>query len=270
MSEGPPGGMVVDEALLERRDAPGVVILSGGNAVLDWHRHRGHDQLYKRFRPEHRDLIDEGALLRLIRWRWELPAPDRDRLDQLAAWPRYAVRAGGRLTGVLVPPAADRFFTRRRDGRLTPRPLHGLLGAAGRPGAPTAVRLAVLGRLIRAVRWLHGRDVVVNDLQPENVLYTLDGPGPAVHLVDCDSMTSERHWGRVAPVTAPDLMAEVVPANVEPTVATDLTKLMAVVALTARETLTYAARLRSAPDTSAREVADRVGDVLGRLGLDQP
>ncbi|TDC60069.1 ATP-binding cassette domain-containing protein [Micromonospora sp. KC207] len=42
------------------------------------------------------------------------------------------------------------------------------------------------------------------------------------------------------------------------------------VALTARETLTYAARLRSAPDTSAREVADRVGDVLGRLGLDQP
>ncbi|WFE59406.1 ATP-binding cassette domain-containing protein [Micromonospora sp. WMMD712] len=41
-------------------------------------------------------------------------------------------------------------------------------------------------------------------------------------------------------------------------------------ALTARETLTYAARLRSAPDTSAREVTDRVGDVLGRLGLDQP
>ncbi|MEW2429766.1 ATP-binding cassette domain-containing protein [Micromonospora sp. NPDC047644] len=40
--------------------------------------------------------------------------------------------------------------------------------------------------------------------------------------------------------------------------------------LSARETLTYAARLRAAPDTTAREVQGRVDDVLRRLGLDQP
>ncbi|GAA2477965.1 ATP-binding cassette domain-containing protein [Winogradskya humida] len=39
--------------------------------------------------------------------------------------------------------------------------------------------------------------------------------------------------------------------------------------LTVRETLTYAARLRAAADTSAAEVKDRVAQVLDRLGLDQ-
>jgi len=40
--------------------------------------------------------------------------------------------------------------------------------------------------------------------------------------------------------------------------------------LTARQTLTYAACLRAASDTTDVEIKDRVNDVLRRLGLDQP
>ncbi|BCB84727.1 hypothetical protein [Phytohabitans suffuscus] len=219
----------VDEARLEPVDPGGVARLSGGNATLHWRRLDGWTWLYKRFTDEHRGGVDEAALTRLIAWRLALPEGARRRLDLLAAWPRFAVQAQGRTTGVLIPAAAEPFFDRRADGRRTPRVLGEMAGGAGSGGAVPPETLTVLGRLILAVRFLHSLDVVVNDVQPDNVLFRVDGQGTGVYLVDCDSMASV-HWGRVGPMTAPDLMSEQVPAGAEPAVSTDLTKLFWVVA----------------------------------------
>lgn len=203
-----------------------VLIEDGGNAVIDWCRYGEDVYLFKRFREEHRNVVDEAALVRLVLWRRSLPPDRRSRLDTFTAWPRYVVRDGdGRVAGVLIPAAGHRFFRATWDGRLTPRGLYVLLGVGGRPGVPVPERIRVLARLIGAVRWLHRCGVVVNDLQPENLLYSVDGRDTAVYIVDCDSMVSVRHWGRVAPPAAPDLMTEVLPAGTEPTVEADLTKL---------------------------------------------
>jgi hypothetical protein len=207
----------------------GIRIDPGGNAVLHSCRHAGREYLFKRFTREHLGDVDDDALLRLVRWRIDLPAADRAQLDEITAWPRYAVRLGDRLIGVLIPAAEVRFLARSRNGTQVPRGLVELPGA-GQDGRVPESSFAVLGRLIAAVRWLHRHNVVVNDLQPDNVLCAVAGPTGGVYLVDCDSMISMRHWGRVAVPAAPDLMDEVQPTRQIPTVGTDLSKLMWVIA----------------------------------------
>ena len=224
-----PDAPAVDEAWLQFVDPAGVVRLDGGNATLHWCRVEGRWSLYKRFTDEHRAAVDEAALVRLIEWRLALPGSVRQRLDAVAAWPRAAVRAAGRATGVLIPAAGESYFETRADGRRRPRTLWELTGGSGPGGSAPPETLTVLGRLILVVRFLHHLDVVVNDLQQDNVLYRVDGHDTGAYLVDCDSMMSV-HWGRVGPVAAPDLMAEQVPASAEPTILTDLTKLFWVVA----------------------------------------
>jgi hypothetical protein len=215
----------LDASRLAFFDAAGVVIENGGNAELRWCRHQGVDHLFKQFSPEHRAVVNERNLLRLVRWRRDLPAAVRERLDALTAWPRAAVQLDGALAGVLITAAGPRYFTRRRDGNRTPRALTDLIGA-GSPGARVPPEtFTVLGRLILAVRWLHAHQVIIDDLQPENVLYAVDGPATGVYVVDCDSMVSPEHWDQVGPSAAPDLMHEVQPAGGPATVATDLGKL---------------------------------------------
>lgn len=206
-------------------DSRGIRIDAGGNAVLTFCTYRGTPYLFKRFTQEHRAQVDEHALLRLIRWRAGLAPDERAGLDAVAAWPRYLVRLGARVDGVLVPPAPPGFFAMSRSHMRTPRGLTELDGAA--PGSPApSGTIAVLGHLITVVRDLHERGVVVNDLQPDNVLCAPEPPSPGVYLVDCDSMVSGQHWGQVAAPAAPDLMNEVQPTSQHPTIATDLHKLM--------------------------------------------
>lgn len=221
-----PEGIKIDQ--LEIFQPHGIRIDPGGNAELHYCRYDGAEYLFKQFTREHRAGMDEAALRRLILWRQRLPAAEQVRLDRLTAWPRHAVRDGDGLAGVLIPVAADRFLTRTRTGLLVPRAVLALDGAGLGRAAP-AVTIVVLGRLIEAVRFLHRQNVVVNDLQPDNILCAVDGIEVGVYLVDCDSMTSTRHWGRIAAPAAPDLMHEVQPTWEIPTVGTDLSKLLWVV-----------------------------------------
>lgn len=215
----------VDIRELETFDPQLVRIDPGGNATLRWCRYRGQQYLFKEFTTKHLSDVNKDALVRLIRWRESQSGADRDRLDALTAWPRHTVREDGRLTGVLIPAADSRFFASGRHGVRTPRSLSDLTGWG--PGTPAPqLTFAVLGHVILAVRWLHSRGVVINDLQTENVLYAADPVHPAVYVVDCDSMVSGRNWGRVAGPAAPDLMDEVMPTISIPTPGSDLTKLM--------------------------------------------
>jgi hypothetical protein len=204
-------------------DDPGTVFEHGGNATLFRCRYRDHDFLFKKFRTEHLADVDEAALLELVAWRSTLAAATRDRLDGSAAWPRHVVRDGDRLRGLLVPVAADRFFRARPTGVRTPRSFYDLLASRHRVAAPLAEKLTAAAHAVRTVLWLHGLGVVVDDLQPDNLLCATDGAG--VYLVDCDSMVGPRAWGRVAEPTAPDLMTAVVAGRTPADPASDLTKL---------------------------------------------
>jgi hypothetical protein len=247
-----PGDIWVDARDLTFFDPPGLAIESGGNAHLRWCHHEGRVRLFKQFTENHLAAVDAGALAQLIRWRRDLPGRDRDRLDDIAAWPLAAVREHNVLVGVLVPAAGDRFFSMRRNGSRTPRDLFELTGAGDGSPAPAGT-LIVLGRFIQAVRRLHAHGVVVNDLQPANVLCAV-APDAGVYVVDCDSTVSPGRWDRVGPPAAPDLMHAVVSPDAPPTVGTDLAKLLWVVV----RVLLEAPNVTVLGDHDRRRLADAV------------
>lgn len=212
-----------DESELEFDD--GEPWATGGNAEIFAVRWRRRPYYYKRYLPELRAAVAVAALERMITWRIELPGAEQQRLDGCCAWPRIIVRAGTALCGILVPPAPDTFMTRLGDRRKA-RSLSGLRLFASNVAehevdAHVPEVLAALGHTVQVIRWLHGHDVIVNDVQPENVL--VDEGATRVFLVDCDSMVS-RHWGgAVAPPTAPEYINGVVTGDPSPSV--DLAKL---------------------------------------------
>ncbi|GAA2208462.1 hypothetical protein GCM10009850_039200 [Nonomuraea monospora] len=106
-----------------------------------------------------------------------------------------AGREAGRVTGILIRPAPERMFIELRDRRV-PRHLDELTRSPERVNAlrdhygtryyEPPYKLAVLGRLLATVQWLHEQGYVVGDLQLRNAVFTVD-PAPAVYLLDCDS-----------------------------------------------------------------------------------
>jgi hypothetical protein len=251
---------VVDAADLVPLVDPDTVIESGGNAHLSRIRYVGEEFLYKRFRDEYLLDVDERALRALVAWRGDLPAATRDRLDELAAWPRHLVRGGdGAVCGLLMPVAAHRFFRPRRDGGRTPRTFYDLLAAHRSAAAPPAQKLTACAHLVRAVLWLHDLGVVVDDLQPDNILCATTG---VVYLVDCDSMVSPRDWGRVARPVAPQIMSDVVTPDRPAGPDTDLHKLAGVLLWVL---LDDAGVVRAGPAEHARlaaTVSPEVADLL--------
>ncbi|NJP94084.1 hypothetical protein HCN51_32400 [Nonomuraea sp. FMUSA5-5] len=161
--------------------------------------------LFKRYDEETLAGLDEDALLAMVRWRRELPRQDRAALDRRCAWPVAAVRSStgsdaaphgdGRIVGILIRPAPEQMFVGLRD-RMVPRHLDELTRSPDRVEAlreqygtryyEPPYKLAVLGRLLSTVQWLHERGYVVGDLQLRNAVFTID-PAPAVYLLDCDS-----------------------------------------------------------------------------------
>jgi hypothetical protein len=150
--------------------------------------------LFKRYDEETLAGLDKDALLAMVRWRRALPLQDRASLDRRCAWPVAVVWADG-VTGILIRPAPERMFTESRD-RLVPRHLDELTRSPERVSAlreqygtryyEPPYKLAVLGRLLSTVQWLHERGYVVGDLQPRNAVFSVD-PVPEVFLLDCDS-----------------------------------------------------------------------------------
>jgi hypothetical protein len=197
----------------------------GGNAEIFAVRWQRRQYFYKRYLPYLRTAVAEHALDRMLAWRTGLPSADQQRLDRCCAWPLVIIRAGDELRGVLVQPAPDAFMTwsgtRRKARSLSGLRLFTEDVSEEEADAYVPEVLAALGHTAQVIRWLHGHDVIVNDVQPENVL--VDDEATRIFLVDCDSMVS-RHWGgAVAPPTAPDYINGVVTDDPSPSV--DLAKL---------------------------------------------
>ncbi len=222
MSDSDPLPESVDESELDIAHAPAT---SGGNADILRCTWRGRAYIYKRFMPEFVATLDRTALTRMVRWRRTMEPATRRRLDRVAAWPLSVVRRGD-VTGVLIEVAPPHFLLPDgNDGRIVARTLSKLplleadLRDEQAPQAVPAV-LGALGSAALVLMWLHDLKVVVNDVQPDNVL--TDVHGGRVYLVDCDSMMHPA-WGAVAPSSAPAYLNDVLPHP--PGAAVDLAKL---------------------------------------------
>jgi hypothetical protein len=219
----------IEQGELEWVAGGDTVIENGGNAHLRRCRYQGGDFLLKQFTPEYLRVVDESALAALVGWRDGLPALLRAELDQLAAWPRAVVRHDGALCGVLIPFAGDAFLRRDSLGRRTPRSVYDLGASRTRRAANLDEKLRTLGHCVAALLWMHRHGVVVNDVQPGNLLCAKNGD--AVYVVDCDSTMSPA-WGQVAPLAAPQVMTDGLVDTGAVDVATDLAK-MALIAVRA-------------------------------------
>ncbi|WP_112469651.1 hypothetical protein [Streptomyces triticisoli] len=149
---------------------------------------------------------DADVLHDMVCFRLQLPKAERDFLDQRLAWPRAMVYTGS--PPALLPPSrnadtAVRGFLMQRVTRayelhspMLPGPKQQALefllnddGYGARIGlfVNDAQRLQLLLDLARTLQRLHGNSLVVGDLSPKNVLFTLIGQ-PRCLFIDCDSM----------------------------------------------------------------------------------
>jgi hypothetical protein len=116
---------------------------------------------------------------------------DRRLLDSRLAWPIALGRHDARLTGFLMRRVPTAFFI-EIAGSSKAQSLQYLLNAQSYQRAiglhvDDAQRLELLKDLAVLIARLHLLDVVVGDLSPKNVLFTLLGR-PRCLLIDCDSM----------------------------------------------------------------------------------
>ncbi|MET7397558.1 hypothetical protein ABZS66_29140 [Dactylosporangium sp. NPDC005572] len=207
----------------ELRDLHRLGWRDAGNSTL-WECTYDREQyVFKEYSDDFRADADSRALGRLIAWRDGLNDNRRDHLDLVAAWPRFRVREGGVLLGVLVPFATARFY--QAGQRMHPQTLAFLVRytvqGQVRQGAPDRVKTRAIGHAAEVLQWFHQRQVLVNDVRESNILCTDDGA--AVYYVDCDVMIGP--WGSVGSPAAPDFIATLVPSAARPTPASDFARL---------------------------------------------
>jgi hypothetical protein len=153
--------------------------------------------VFKRYNDEARAKLDADALRELAALPAELNPEDRERLLRTCAWPQAVVTQAGSVIGVLMREAPPEFFLERNGVRV---PRH-----FTRVAVPKAVaqrrgydyfdfphKIARLGQLMADMEFLHSKDIVVGDLQPNNILTTgVEAVGGEVStrnfMLDCDS-----------------------------------------------------------------------------------
>ena len=154
--------------------------------------------VYKAYKPATLASLDVAALEALPRFLEALPYADGARLINLAAWPCVLVEDGGKTAGFLMPSIPEEFFTEIWTNRPTPSIVMAefqhllndpqILVMRFRGSAITErQRLELLHQLTLGLAFLHERGVVVGDISPKNVLYSLS-PIPATYFIDCDAM----------------------------------------------------------------------------------
>ncbi len=182
-----------------RRVAVGALLAEGGEGRV--HEVLGDPEVvYKAYRRP----VPLDAVAPLLAWRQRLGETDPGmaaRVTTSTSWPTAAVvdeRAGsGRVSGLVLPRAPERFAVRHRDGvghlatlsYLTADPGHrsaayGLtLPAAASP--PRIALVYALARLLEA--FSTGSTILAHgDLSTKNILWSLR-LAPEVYLLDCDS-----------------------------------------------------------------------------------
>ncbi|MCX4094634.1 hypothetical protein [Nocardia sp. alder85J] len=226
--------------------------------------------VYKEYKPDKLVDVDVAVLESMPAHLESLPFGAGTELLSLVAWPCRLVEddATGAVLGFVMPSIPDRFFVDMMKSSGPARVLgefqHLLNDDSfiARRGIPLTDRhrYELLGETARALTVLHRHGVVVGDLSPKNMLFSLS-PTRAVYFIDCDAM---RLHGRSAlpQLETPGWEVRVVdPAEELATVASDSYKfgLLALRLLTGDQTTRDPARL---PPTVPAPVRDLVRSAL--------
>lgn len=151
---------------------------------------------FKRYLPAARARVDDAALRRFIEFPTTLSSADATRMRERLAWPLAAVyESPGVVSGFLMSEIPSH-YTLEVAGRRAPAGMEFLLNGAEferRLGIVMGreARLRLLLDLCRLIAFLHEVGIVVGDLSPKNVLFSL-ADAPRCFLIDCDSMSVDR------------------------------------------------------------------------------
>ncbi|HEX4213406.1 MAG TPA: hypothetical protein VIA06_08795 [Candidatus Dormibacteraeota bacterium] len=160
---------------------------------------RRRPALYKRYKPETLSGLDVVALEAMVDHFRDMTPEAGTRLLDIAAWPVSTVLSGAVTDGCLMPQAPRRFDATLHlpSGVTKVRPAHfeQLLNSdqftrhqLGRP-VPDLARVKLLWSVASHLDWLHAHGIVVGDLSPTNLLFSLPtGADPDTYFIDCDAM----------------------------------------------------------------------------------
>ncbi len=158
-------------------------------------RHSEH-AILKQYKPAALSQLDAGGLTAMVEFLFSLPQAEGDRLLDYAAWPVRIVVDGAGPVGFVMPPVPQQYWI---DLTLPSGAVRRVLGQfqhllnadefSARKGLVVGDEVRVRLALSVAFRleFLHARNVVVGDLSPRNLLFSID-PQPSCYFVDCDSM----------------------------------------------------------------------------------
>jgi serine/threonine protein kinase len=151
---------------------------------------------FKEYKAIFRSQVDFGALEAMSSFLAGQTFAEGSRIVERVAWPISLVADQGRPVGFLMPEVPDSFaVTLQLPSGAKKRDLAQFQHLLN-PGAYLARRgiaiserdrYLLLAHLAESLALLHGHDVVVGDLSPKNVLFSLD-PTPRCFFVDADAM----------------------------------------------------------------------------------
>ena len=131
-----------------------------------------------------------ARLDRLVAWRNELTAHERNFLDSYCAWPLVTVTDAGQTIGFLMRSAPPPFWVDMLGQEHTLELQH-LIHAAtseklGIPMPSPQQRLALVKGLAEILAFLHDHNIIYGDVSEKNVLWTIQN-FPRIFLIDCDN-----------------------------------------------------------------------------------
>jgi hypothetical protein len=139
---------------------------------------------------------DTAVLERIVGFPRQLSPGDSSWLHEHTAWPAMIAEDSGTVRGFLMRTVPDAYYfgfhTRTRGTRRHLADVAFLLNTdqyvrSSGLAVSDRDRLSLLTSLAQALTRLHSLDVVVGDLSPKNLLFSL-APSPGCFIIDCDAM----------------------------------------------------------------------------------
>ncbi|WP_328910656.1 hypothetical protein OG230_14695 [Streptomyces sp. NBC_00234] len=190
-SPGPAADISVDRLNKERE------LGSGGEgkvwAVANFRINNKWPMAYKEYKAATRLRLRPEVLGDMVRYLTEQPADTGEWLSEHTSWPLMLVTDGTGVCGYLMRQIPDAFFIEPAPG-APPKAAgfefllngDGYLGRIGLSITPRQ-RFELLLDFARTLDRLDGMEVVLRDLSPKNVLFSL-WPRTTCFVIDCDSM----------------------------------------------------------------------------------
>jgi serine/threonine protein kinase len=232
--------------------------------------------VYKEYTPQMRAMLDPAGLTRAVEMFTRMARPEAEAFLSIAAWPVALVRAHGQIAGFVMPHVPEQFYAVvSRPSGATPTRLAKIeflldtetyLARSGLP-LTDGKRYSLLREIAGGMALLHRYGVVVDDLSPRNLLFSIDEP-PACHFIDCDSMSID--GVRALPVVeSPGWGIREVSMEPAGTIASDAYK-FGLLALRLLSGLQHAHDIAALPPSVPDEVRRLIGQALATSPARRP